>query len=113
MSSWLVAGNPATSMECDVMQVINTEDPGIAMRYITTSCAKNKIYLKVEASKVGEHGMVFYSGTSNIRGLMRQWVCAGKPVPNGVVFVTVGTNQLAWKTQYSNVMALLNNVHFK
>ena len=109
----LVAGNPATTLECDVMQVIRTEDPGVALHYIVSSCAKNGIHLKVEGSKVGDNGMVFYSGTTNNRGTATQWVCAGKPVPNGVVFVSVGTSQFAWKTQSSNVTALLNNVHFK
>ena len=109
----LVAGNPATSLVCDVMQVVNTEDPGIAWAYISKSCAKHNIRLKLEASKVGNNGMVFYSGTTNNHGALTQWVAAGKPVPNGVIFVSAGTNQLAWKTQYNNVMSLLNNVHFK
>ena len=109
----LVAGNPSTSLECDVMQVVNTQDPNVAWRYIASSCAKSGIHLKLEASKQGENGMMFYSGTTNVHGLMRQWVAAGKPVPNGVVFVSAGTNQIAWKSQYSTVMNLLGNVHFK
>ena len=35
----LVAGNPATTMECDVMHVTGTEDPGLAWGYIARSCA--------------------------------------------------------------------------
>jgi hypothetical protein len=57
--------------------------------------------------------MVFYAGTSDYHGVLRQWVCAGKPVPNGVVFVSAGTNQLAWKSEYANVENLMNHVHFR
>jgi hypothetical protein len=109
----LVAGNPQTTLECNVMEVVGTEDPGIAWQYITRSCAKHKITLKLEGEKNGDNGMVFYSGSTNNRGLLSEWVCAGKPIPNGVIFVSAGTNQLAWKTQYNNVIGLMNNVHFK
>ena len=57
--------------------------------------------------------MVFFGGTTNNHGSLNQWVAAAKPIHNGVVFVSAGTNQLAWKTQYNNVMNLMNNVHFQ
>ncbi len=111
----LVAGNPSTGLECDVMHVTGTENPNIAWNYINKSCLRNGIHLQVEARKNGENGMVFYSGTTTYsrNGLLTQWVCAGKPVPNGVVFVSAGTPQLAWKSQSSNVFNLMNNVHFR
>ena len=95
------------------MHVTGTEDPRVAWQYISRSCSKHNIQLKMAASKNGDNGMVFYSGTTNNRGVLRQWVCAGKPVPNGVVFVSAGTSQLAWKSQYGDVLNLMNNVHFK
>ncbi len=109
----LVAGDPKTAMECDVMQVVGTEDPGRAFRYIVSSAAKVGLKLKLDANRNGDNGMVFLGGTTNNHGLLRRWLCAAKPVPNGVLFVSVGTNDLAFKTQYNGIMDLLNNVHFK
>ena len=109
----LVAVNPATTMECDVFQVEGTENPGAAWQYVVRSCAKHNIHLKLATSKGGDRGMVYFSGTTNSRGVMRQWIAAGKPVPNGVLFVSAGMDQLAWKTQSNNALALMNNVHFR
>jgi hypothetical protein len=109
----LVAGDPTSSLECDVMHVTGTQNPVAAWQYISRSCARNKIFLKLGTEKNGPQGMVFYAGTSDYHGVLRQWVCAGKPVPNGVVFVSAGTNQLAWKSEFANVENLMNHVHFR
>ncbi len=108
----LVAGNPKTSLECDVMQVFGTKDPAVAWRYIVTAAGKVGIHVNLQDTKAN-NSMMFYSGTTNNHGSLNQWVCAGKVVPDGVLFVSVGANQLAWKSQNSNVMNLLGNVHFK
>ena len=109
----LVAVNPATTLECDVFQVVGTENPGAAWQYVVRSCAKHNIHLKLATSKAGDRGMVYFGGTTNSRGVMRQWIAAGKPVPNGVLFVSAGVDQLAWKTQSNSALALMNNVHFR
>ena len=109
----LVAVDPASTTECDVFQVVGTENPGVAWQYVVRSCAKHNIRLKLATSKGGDRGMVYFSGTTNSRGVMRQWIAAGKPVPNGVLFVSAGTDQMAWKTQGNNALALMNNVHFR
>jgi hypothetical protein len=111
----LVAGDPRTGLDCNVMEVTGTQNPVTAWGYINKSCARNGIRLKVQGYKNGDNGMVFFSGTTTYTktGLLTQWVCAAKPFPNAVVFVSAGTPQLAWNSQYSNVINLMNNVHFR
>ena len=109
----LVAGNSATGAECDVMHVINTTSAKTAWQYVINSCNKVGIRIKVEETKAGENGMYFYSGSTLNNGGTYRWVGVSKPAGNGVVFVTLGTPAAAWQSQYNNVIAFFNNVHFQ
>lgn len=109
----LVAGNPATSMECDVMHVTGTQNPQAAFQYIVKSCLKHNIRLNCQNANNGQNGVVYLSGNTNNNGNATQWIAEGKVVPNGVIFVSAGTPSRLWKSQYNNAMNLLNNVHFQ
>ena len=109
----LVAGNPVTSMECDVMHITGTQNPQAAFQYIVKSGQQHNIRLNCQKVNAGENGMVYFSGSTNNNGVASQWIAEAKAVPNGVVFVSAGTPNPMWKAQYNNAVNLLNNVHFQ
>ncbi|MBV9007813.1 MAG: hypothetical protein JO354_01435 [Verrucomicrobia bacterium] len=110
----LVAGDPSTSVECDVMQVNGTQDPKRAFEYIISSFKKVGVHIKVDGSAgQGEDGRFAFYGRTTSRNANNRWVCAGKAIPDGVVFAAVGASARAWQSQSGTVEAVFKGIQFK
>lgn len=108
------AGNPATGVSCDVMQVNGTQDPSQAVNYVAGVYGQMGASVQVSrTSPRGTSGVVMFEGTSTSATAAVRWICLGKTVPNGVVLVSAGANPIAWATQSTTIQTILTSVNFR
>ncbi len=108
------AGNPATGVSCDVMQITGTQDPGQAINYVAGVYGQMGAMIRVETtSPPGAGGVVTFGGTTTSANAMVRWICLAKPVPGGVVLVSAGANPMAWVAQNAAIKAILASVTFR
>ena len=110
----LAASNSRTEVECDVIQVNNTQDPEYAWRSVAKAYLQASLKVTRTKSEPGEQGMFYFTGTSENGNYHYHWHCVGKPVSGGIIFVVVGVPTGMWDAEQGTLRRMLtSNVHFK
>ena len=108
------AGNPVSSVSCDVMQITGTQDPVQAVNYVAGVFGQMGAMIRVNSTSTpGTGGVVMFEGTTTSQMSSVRWICLGKPVPGGVVLVSAGANPMAWAAQNATIKAILTSVNFR
>jgi hypothetical protein len=106
-------GNPQTSLVSEVMQVSGAQDTNQAIAYLSNAFASAGIMVQVNGSRPMRNGATMYHGiSSSLQGSV-QWECVAKPVPGGVVVVTVGANPAVWPSQRATAQAIISSIRFR
>jgi hypothetical protein len=105
-------GNPATMMGCDVMEITGTSDPMQAVNYVAQSYGAYGLQVQVTSSGAAPNGIVACEGFTNSQAGSSRWTCIGKPIPGGVVLVSVGAPYEVWTTQGQILQGIINSVRF-
>jgi hypothetical protein len=108
----LSVGNPATSAECDVMQVSGTQNVQQAVNYVTGVFGQMGARIQVTSTSQGENGATYFNGMTTSQSGMSRWVCVAKAVPGGVVLVSAGASPNAWASQSGMLQTILSTVRF-
>ena len=109
----LSAGNPATSVSCDVMQIAGTQDPTQAVNYVAGVFAQMGAMIQVTGSTPMGNGTFMLNGVTGSQMGSVRWNCLAKPIPGGVLLVSAGANATVWAAQSAAVQAILSTVRFK
>jgi hypothetical protein len=108
------AGNPVTSVSCDVMHITGTQDPAQAVNYVAGVFGQMGAMIHVTSTSTpGTGGVVMFEGTTTSSASSVRWICLGKPVPGGVILVSAGANPMAWSVQNATIKAILSSVNFR
>lgn len=108
----LSMGNPLTTAECGVMHVTGTQNAQQALNYISGVFSQMGSRVQISGSSPGEGGSTFFNGTTVSANGMARWMCVARPVPGGVVFVSVAANPAAWDAQNPVLQTILSTVRF-
>ncbi len=107
------AGNPGTTVGCDVMQIAGVQDPTQAINYVAGVFAQMGAMIQVTGSTPMANGAVMLNGMTNSAAGSMRWNCIAKTVPGGVLLVSAGANATVWGVQSAAIQAILSTVRFK